>query len=216
MQANETEEKEKMTLTNRMFLSCIFSSFALGSFAQAGNSTHGIIRAAIRDYSDHSCEQIFLFSSIEPADRFSIRFSALKTNLTSELSPQDIINRMASERFRQLMIQLQALAKVYEEAFLDSKDFERMRAVRKAIKMAEGSLGEVMRTQDLLTRTKDSYLLSSDIKLKIHQGLESQQEVLIKSLQEQEWLPNPSIKIDSLIEMIHQMVFKNDKKIKEP
>lgn len=98
-------------------------------------------------YSADWCGQFYGLPSarVQPIDRFDIRLESLRSEITGKSSEEDVVDALAKEHSRTILLQMQALPKIYDASEYSADDIKNALAFRKEIKLVEGQLGFYMR-----------------------------------------------------------------------
>jgi hypothetical protein len=160
-----------------------------------------------------SCGQFYGVTSarIQPVDRFIVRLEGLRKALANKTSESEMVDALAKEHSRTLLLQLQALPKVIEASDYSADDIKSALAFRKEIKAVEGQVGFYMRQIELFDRTSPTSV-SSEVVAYLKNNVEQSKQQLIVELKESGWLPDPNEKIDSLLKRVSKVDFKGRKK----
>lgn len=164
-------------------------------------------------YPAAQCIQIYGVESdrIQPIDRFFTRLENLKSVLSNKSSDSEVVDALAQETSRTILLQLQALPKIYEASEYTARDIKNALAFRKEIKLVEGQLGFYMRQIELYDRTSPTEVAPQIVDY-LKTNMAQSKIKLIGELRESGWLPDPSAKIDALTKRISKIEFKNRKK----
>lgn len=160
-----------------------------------------------------SCGQFYGVPSarIQPADRFAVRLEGLRKALANKTSEGEIVEALAKEHSRTLLLQLQALPKVIEASDYSADDIKNALAFRKEIKVVEGQIGYYVRQIELFERTSPTSV-SPELVAYLKNNVELSKQQLIVKLKESGWLPDPNRRIDSLLKRVSKVDFKGRKK----
>jgi hypothetical protein len=157
------------------------------------------------------CSAIFSDTKPQPVDRFSIRLEFIRNTTAPAKSQAERVDLLASDDVRKAMMQLQALAKIYEASDRAEKEKSLFKDFRIEMKDVEGEVGDLGRVMDLYSRAQ-SVGVSKSILEKIDGRVQAKKKEAAKHFKDLGWLPDVDRRVTKLEKMVDDLDFRKQKK----
>ena len=157
------------------------------------------------------CSVLFSGVKPQPVDRFGIRIEFVRNATSSAQSKLELVDRIADDDVRKVLMQLQGLAKIYEASDLSEQTKAEFKEFRMQMKEVEGYSGDLGRVKDLYNRSKEIGV-SKQLLSKIDDRVHEKRKEIAAHLKDLKWWPDLQGKMAELEERIGDLDFQKRKK----